>query len=119
MKIFQTYEQERGKHQLDKTLFWEYHFDRMDLSKCPELVVRRVVMFGSNSQWYAAFDLLGGIEAFRKIAKNEVITFDEEILDEMCEKLDLVKEETRSYIRMKERLKYLGLERFRTLSEGW
>ncbi|MBQ8061304.1 MAG: hypothetical protein IJ205_05125 [Bacteroidales bacterium] len=111
MKIFQTYEQERGKHQLDKTLFWEYHFDRMDFQNQRRLVAERVIQLGRLSDFYAAFDLYGGIRGFRRIAKNEVVGIDDRSFDFMCKAFNLKKDETECYKRKVLRQRFLNSQK--------
>ena len=72
MKIFQTYPQEKGKHKINPGLLWEYNLNSFDWQKYRRTVAERVISLGRLADWYGAFDLYGGIRAFRRIAKEEV-----------------------------------------------
>ena len=45
MKIFQTYKTEKGKHQINRGLLWEYRLDDFDWQKYRRVVVERVILF--------------------------------------------------------------------------
>ena len=88
MKAFSTYINERGKHRLNPGLLWEYRLDNFD--------------------WYAAFDLYGGIRGFRKIACDEVVDLSPRDLEFMCRALNIEKTETRCYKQAQSRKALLG-----------
>jgi len=97
MKAFSTYNKERGKHSINKGLLWEYRMDTFDWKKYRKIVAERVISMGRLSDWYAAFDMYGGIRGFRKIAKDEVVGLSPKDLGFMCQALNIKKEETRCY----------------------
>lgn len=97
MKIFTTYNSERGKHQINRGLLWEYRMEDFDWQKYRKVVVERVISMGRLSDWYAAFDLYGGIRGFRKIARDEAMDLSSRNLEFMCKALNLEMTETRCY----------------------
>ena len=97
MKIFQTYKTEKGKHQINKGLLWEYRLEDFDWQKYRRVVVERVIKMGRLSDWYGAFDLYGGIRGVRKIARDEVVDLSPRNLEFMCRALNLEITETRCY----------------------
>lgn len=97
MRFFERYPQEKSRYHISPTLLWEYDYDHFDWMKYRKVVVERVLQMGRLSDWFAAFDLYGGIRGFRKIAKEEVDDLDERTLDFMCLALGLKKEETLCY----------------------
>lgn len=97
MKIFTTYSSEKGKHHINEGLLWEYQMDDFDWKKYRKTVVERVISLGRLSDWYAAFDLYGGIRGVRKIAREEVADLSPRDLDFMCYALNINKLETKCY----------------------
>jgi len=91
MKIFQTYKTEKGKHQINKGLLWEYRLEDFDWQKYRRVVVERVIKMGRLSDWYGAFDLYGGIRGGRKIARDEVVDLTPRELDFVCMALNIKK----------------------------
>lgn len=92
MIIFDRYEQNKGKHRISPALLWEYDLQRFDWHRSRRLVVQRV------EDYFAAFDLYGGIEGFRGILR-EVATLPERDMNFVCKVFDLKKEELRCYTR--------------------
>lgn len=66
--IFSTYQP--GESKFSPALFWEYDKDNFIPSEHKELVVRRVVERGRLNDYFAAFDVCGGIEEFKQIYLN-------------------------------------------------
>ena len=97
MKIFTTYPLERGQHRINRALLWEYRMEDFDWQKYRKTVVERVISMGRLSDWYAAFDMYGGIRGFRKIARDEVVDLSPRNLDFMCRVLNLNITETKCY----------------------
>ena len=97
MKIFTTYTNEKGQHLVNQGLLWDYRMDDFDWQKYRKTVVERVIALGRLSDWYAAFDLYGGIRGFRKIARDEVVELSPRDLDFMCKALNLDKKNTKCY----------------------
>lgn len=59
-----------GGHSINRSLLWEYDIERFDWQKSSTIVVQRVIERGSPEDFYAAFDLYGGIDGFREIIKT-------------------------------------------------
>ena len=97
MTAFTTYKEERVRHPLNTGLLWEYHLDNFDWQKYRKTVAERVISMGRLSDWYAAFDLYGGIRGFRKIARDEVVDLSPRDLDFMCKALNIDKTKTKCY----------------------
>ena len=95
MRIFDSYQP--GGHHFNKALLWEYDTDHIDFQKCRRLVATRVMEMGRLEDFYAAFDLYGGIDGFAKIAKEEVTGLDDRTLNFMCHAFNLKKEDTQCY----------------------
>ena len=106
MRVFDTYTP--GGHKLNMSLFWEYDTTNFDFDKNRRLVAKRVIMLGRLNDWYAAFDLYGGINGFRAIARDEVIGLDDKSFNFMCRALDIKEEDTLCYKRKQLRQDYLG-----------
>lgn len=106
MRFFDTYIP--GGHMINMSLFWEYDTRNFDFVKNKRLVAERVITLGRLNDWYAAFDMYGGIEGFRKIAKDEVIGLDDKSFNFMCRALNLKEEETLCYKRKQLRQSYLN-----------
>ena len=71
--------------------------DGFDWQKYRRVVAERVISMGRLSDWYAAFDLYGGIRGFRKIAKEEVVDLSPRNLDFMCRAFNINIEDTKCY----------------------
>ena len=97
MKIFQTYPAEKGKHQINPALLWDYRLDTFDWQKYRKAVAERVIKMGRLADWYGAFDLYGGIRGFRRIARDEVVDLTPREMDFMCRALNLKIEDTKCY----------------------
>ena len=97
MKVFSTYTVEKGQHQVNRGLLWDYRVEGFDWQKYRKTVVERVIAMGRLSDWYAAFDLYGGIRGFRKIAREEVVDLSPRDLDFMCRALNIDKTKTKCY----------------------
>lgn len=108
MKAFSTYINERGKHRINPGLLWEYRLDNFDWQKYRRVVAERVISMGRLFDWYAAFDLYGGIRGFRKIACDEVVDLSPRDLEFMCRALNIEKTETRCYKQAQSRKALLG-----------
>ena len=108
MKPFATYAAERGKHQLNQGLLWEYCLDDFDWQKFRRIVVERVIKMGCLFDWYAAFDLYGGIRGFRRIARDEVVDLTPRELDFVCRALNINITDTKCYKQAQLRKAHLG-----------
>ncbi len=108
MKIFQTYPQEKGKHTINPSLFWDYNLESFDWQKYRKTVVERVISLGRLADWYGAFDLYGGKRGFRRIARDEVVDLTPRDLNFMCKALNLNITETKCYKQAQLRQKNLS-----------
>lgn len=59
-----------GGHHLNPALLWEYDLNTFDWQASKALVAQRVVELGRPEDYYAAFDLYGGIDNFREVVKS-------------------------------------------------
>ena len=108
MRIFQSYSEEKGKHQINRGLLWEYRLEGFDWQKYRRVVVERVIKLGRLSDWYGAFDLYGGIRGFRKIARDEVVDLTPRELDFVCRALNIKVTDTKCYKQALSRRQHLG-----------
>ena len=97
MILFNRYEQNKGKYHISPTLLWEYDLRHFDWQQARSIVVQRVIERGCAEDYFAAFDLYGGIAGFREILR-EVSTLS----------VNLKKEELRCYTRRLLRRKLLS-----------
>ena len=97
MMTVATYKDERGRHAFNTGLLWEYKLEGFDWQKYRKTVAERVISMGRLNDWYAAFDMYGGIRGFRKIARDEVVDISPRDLNFMCHALKINKEDTRCY----------------------
>lgn len=86
----------RGDHSLNSSLLWEYDLRTFDWQASRTLVAQRVVELGTPEDFYAAFDMYGGVEGFREILK-EVPYFCPIDLHFVSFTFNLKKEELRCY----------------------
>ena len=110
MNIFNKYEASKGQYRLNKSLFWDFKYDEnnFDWHKYRATVVQRVIQFGRLSDFFAAFDIYGGIEAVGRIALEEVVDLSERDLQFMCRAFNLKIKETRCYIQRQSRERRLN-----------
>ena len=108
MQIFTTYKEQKGKHQINRSLLWEYCLDNFDWQKYRRVVAERVIKMGRLFDWYAAFDLYGGIRGFRRIARDEVIDLTPRELDFVCRALNINITDTKCYKQAQLRKAHLG-----------
>ena len=83
-----------GNHSINRSLLWEYDIDNFDWHNSKSIVVQRVIELGTPEDYYAAFDLYGGIEGFREIIKTIPYLNDIDI-NFVCIFFNLKKEELR------------------------
>lgn len=55
---------------MNPSLLWEYDLNQFDWQKGRNIVVQRVIEMGEPEDFFAAFDLYGGIAGFREIIKS-------------------------------------------------
>ena len=108
MNAFYRYDENKGKGKISPALLWDYNLKAFDWQSCRSEVVKRIVELGRLEDFFAAFDLYGGIEGVREIAKNEVRGLSDRNLDFMCQAFNLQKENTLCYKIKQSRAKRLG-----------
>lgn len=79
-----------------------------DWQKYRRVVVERVISLGRLSDWYAAFDMYGGISGFRKIARDEAVDLSPRDFDFMCKALNIKEEDTKCYKQAQLRKQHLS-----------
>ena len=70
MTIFDDYIRNKGCCKVSKTLLWDYDLTQFDWQRSRKVVVQRIIERGWLRDYFAAFDLYGGIEGFREIIKE-------------------------------------------------
>lgn len=83
-----------GGHQVNPALLWEYDLATFDWQRSKQVVAQRVVELGEPEDFYAAFDLYGGMEEFREVLKS-VPYFNPLDMHFVCTFFNLKKEELR------------------------
>ena len=64
MKIFTTYKSERGKHQINRGLLWEYRTEDFDWQKYRKVVAERVISMGRLT-YMAAYVVFVGLPVMK------------------------------------------------------
>jgi len=98
MTIFDDYKKYKNLCSVSSTLLWEYDLSDFDWWKSRKIVVQRILERGWLKDFYAAFNIYGGIEGFREIVK-EVPYLSPRDIDFVCIAFNLKKEELRCYTR--------------------
>lgn len=98
MTIFDDYKQYAGQCIISPSLLWEYDLSQFDWWKSRKIVVQRVIERGWLKDFFAAFDLYGGIKGFREIIK-EIPSLSARDMNFVCVAFNLTKEELRCYTR--------------------
>ena len=98
MTIFDTYKDYAGRVSISPSLLWEYDLSNFDWWKSRKIVVQRIIERGWLSDFYAAFNMYGGVEGFREIIK-EIPSLSGRDLNFVCNAFNLNKEELRCYTR--------------------
>ena len=83
MTIFDDYIRNKGCCKVSKTLLWDYDLTQFDWQRSRKVVVQRIIERGWLRDYFAAFDLYGGIEGFREIIK-EVPTLSAQDMNFVC-----------------------------------
>ena len=107
MTIFDDYKDNKGCNSVSATLLWEYDLTHFDWQRSRKIVVQRIIERGWLKDYFAAFDLYGGIEGFREIIK-EVPSLSARDMNFVCTVFNLKKEELRCYTRKLSRLEHLN-----------
>ncbi len=108
MNAFYKYPSQKGLHTISPTLLWDYDLRDFDWIKCRAEVVKRVIMMGRLADFFGAFDMYGGIDGVRKIARDEVDELSDRNLDFMCQVFNLEKEQTLCYEKRLSRARLLN-----------
>lgn len=98
MTLFDEYKEYPGEVTISPSLLWEYDLSHFDWWKSRKIVVQRVIERGWLKDFYAAFNLYGGISGFREIIK-EVPSLSSRDMNFVCVIFNLKKEELRCYTR--------------------
>ena len=85
----------------------QYALRHFDWQQARSIVVQRVIERGCAEDYFAAFDLYGGIAGFREILR-EVSTLSDKDMNFVCTFFNLKKEELRCYTRRLLRRKLLS-----------
>ncbi|MCM1554059.1 MAG: hypothetical protein NC048_01010 [Bacteroides sp.] len=107
MTIFDDYRNYAGKCSVSPTLLWEYDLSGFDWWKSRRIVVQRVIERGRLTDYYAALNLYGGMEAFRSIIK-EIPFLSAHDMEYVCLVFHLKKEELQCYTRKLLRERHLN-----------
>ena len=97
MTIFDDYKK-YGACSVFPSLLWEYDLSDFDWWKSRTIVVQRIQERGWLEDYYAGFNLYGGIEGFREIIK-EVPFLSPRDMNFACIVFDLKKEDLKCYTR--------------------
>jgi hypothetical protein len=87
-----------GNRKPNSALLWEYDVSNFDWQKSKVIVVQRVVEMGEPEDFFAAFDLYGGIDEFKAIVRT-VPYLNNLDMHFVCTLFNLKKEELRCYTR--------------------
>lgn len=97
MTIFDDYKK-YGACSVSPSLLWEYDLSDFDWWKSRKIVVQRILERGWLEDYYAGFNLYGGIEGFREIIK-EVPFLSPRDMKFACIVFGLKKEDLKCYTR--------------------
>mgnify|MGYP000510550781 FL=1 len=97
MTIFDDYKK-YGACSVSPSLLWEYDLSDFDWWKSRKIVVQRILERGWLEDYYAGFNLYGGIEGFREIIK-EIPFLSPRDINFACIVFNLKKEDLKCYTR--------------------
>lgn len=106
MAIFDDYKK-YGACSVSPSLLWEYDLSDFDWWKSRKIVVQRILERGWLEDYYAGFNLYGGIEGFREIIK-EIPFLSPRDMNFACIVFDLKKEDLKCYTRKLSRGRFLN-----------
>ncbi len=98
MTIFDDYKEHRGEYAVSPSLLWEYDLSAFDWWKSRKIVVSRILEHGWLKDYFAAFDLYGGIDGFRNVIR-EIPYLAPRDMNFACIAFGLKKEELKCYTR--------------------
>ncbi|MEA5063075.1 MAG: hypothetical protein VB054_07080 [Petrimonas sp.] len=107
MTIFDEYKDHADQVSISPSLLWEYDLSNFNWLKSRKIVVQRIIERGWLKDFYAAFNLYGGIEGFREIIK-EIPSLSEKDMNFVCKAFNLEKEELKCYTRKQLRNRLLN-----------
>ncbi len=107
MTILDDYKNHKGEYVVSPSLLWEYDLSTFNWWKSRKIVVSRILERGGLSDYFAAFDLYGGMEGFRNIIK-EISFLPSREMHFACTAFGLKKEELKCYTRRQLREQHLN-----------
>ena len=102
MTIFDDYKKFKGECRISPHLLWDYDLEHFDWWKSRKIVVSRILERGWLKDYFAAFNLYGGIDGFKEIVKELPHISDREI-NFVCATFGLKREELQCYTRKRSR----------------
>lgn len=98
------------REKISRAILWEYNTDspEWDWQKMSKVVVARVIERGRREDYYAMFQMYGGIEGVREIVKK-IPHLSRKDMNWCCVLFNLRKEDLWCYNRESSRKKLLGL----------
>lgn len=102
MTIFDDYKKFKGECRISPHLLWDYDLEHFDWWKSRKIVVSRILERGWLKDYFAAFNLYGGIDGFKEIVKELPYISDREI-NFVCATFGLKREELQCYTRKRSR----------------
>lgn len=106
MKIFDKYI--AGNRIPNKGFLWDYDCKNLDPNEYRGILIGRIIEIGKLEDFYAAFDVYGGIDNVREIARAEVTGLSDKGLNFMCHAFNLKKEDTQCYRKAQLRKEHLN-----------
>lgn len=91
-----------GRRTVNPALLWEYNLSSFDWEKGAPVYVARVIERGWPEDWFAAFDVYGGVEQFRERIKQAAYMSDRD-MSFVCLQFNLKKEDLQCYARKRSR----------------
>ena len=106
MKFFEKYIP--GNRKINMSLIWDYDIKNKKPIDFKNIIITRTIEMGRMEDFYAAFDLVGGINNFKTIVKKEIYGLNNKNLNFICSSLDIKKEDTLCYKKQQLRKKHLN-----------
>ncbi len=86
---------------------WEYEYSKIDWYKMRHIVVSRIIERGWINDYYAAINLYGGMDNFKKII-TEIPHLSDKDMDFVCKLFDLKKDNLLCYTKKQLREAHLN-----------
>lgn len=96
--IFDDYDA-HGQCQLSPSLLWDQDLSTFDWHRGRGLVVQRVIERGRLHDYFAAFQMYGGIDGFRQIIRDEVPYLSHRDLNFVSKQFEIPKKDIKCYTR--------------------